>query len=234
MRIAAPIALVLVCACSLGAQMTATISRNGQEVRIRNSSPLSLAAYGITVKATTAGRPTSIPIYSDTEIDTDAKPLLANQDRVIMGGPAYFPLPERVPAPRFEEPVVTAGIYADGSTTGDTLLLHWLLLRRSSTLLAVETSLEALTEAERQGASRYDLIVRFKRMTESLHRWYLGPELQIGLRVYQPILGQLVNMQKGKEGSPDPLAVFLEEETAALRRQRIKLSESQPSLAMLH
>jgi hypothetical protein len=73
--------------------------------------------------------------------------------------------------------------------------------------------------------------VQFKKMTDSLHRWYLPAEQQIGLRVYQPILGKLMNMPGGNDRSPDPLATLLEEETAMLRQQRVTLSESQPSLA---
>jgi hypothetical protein len=73
--------------------------------------------------------------------------------------------------------------------------------------------------------------VQFKKMTDSLHRWYLPAEQQIGLRVYQPILGTLMNMPRANDGSPDPMAAFLEEEAARLRHQRVTLSESQPSLA---
>lgn len=130
-----------------------------------------------------------------------------------------------------EEPVVAAGIFAGGVTTGDPSLLSHLLLRRSNMLLAVETALEALSDAGRQGIPRYQLIVQFKKMTDSLHRWYLPAEQQIGLHVYQPILGKLMNMPGGNAGPPDPLATLLEEETAMLRQQRVTLSESQPSLA---
>ena len=129
-----------------------------------------------------------------------------------------------------EEPIVTAGIFADGATTGDAALLTRLMLRRSNMLLAVETSIETLSNAERQSVSRYQLIVQFKKITDSLHRWYLPLEQQIGLRVYEPILGKLVNMPKGQDGSPDPLSSFIEEETALLRQRRVTLSESQPSL----
>ena len=97
-------------------------------------------------------------------------------------------------------------------------------------LLAVETALEALSYAGRQSLSRYELIVQFKKMTDSLHRWYLPQEQQIGLRVYQPILGELMNMPRRQDGSADPLAAYIAEETAMLRRQRVTLSESQPSL----
>jgi hypothetical protein len=130
-----------------------------------------------------------------------------------------------------EEPIAAAGIFADGSTTGDAALLSRLMLRRSSMLLTVEMALEALSDAGRQGTPRYQLIVQFKKMTDSLHRWYLTPEQQIGLRVYQPILGELVNMPGRQDGSPDPLATLIAEETARLRQQRVTLSESQPSLA---
>ena len=68
-------------------------------------------------------------------------------------------------------------------------------------------------------------------MTDSLHHWYLTPEQQIGLRVYQPILGKLMNMPGRQDGSPDLLATLVAEETAMLRQQRVTLSESQPSLA---
>ena len=130
-----------------------------------------------------------------------------------------------------EEPIVTAGIFADGATTGDGALLTRLMLRRSSMLLAVEMALETLSDAGRRSIPRYQLIVQFKKMTDSLHRWYLTPEQQIGLGVYQPILGKLMNMPGRQDESPDPLATLIEEETALLRQQRVTLSESQPSLA---
>jgi hypothetical protein len=98
-------------------------------------------------------------------------------------------------------------------------------------LLAVETALETLSDAGRRGIPRYQLIVEFKKMTDTLHRWYLAPEQQIGLKIYQPILGKLVNMPGSQDGSSDALATLIAEETAALRQQRVTLSESQPSLA---
>ena len=139
----------------------------------------------------------------------------------MVRGPRHF----------LEEPIVTAGIFADGAATGDAALLTRLMFRRSNMLLAVETALERLSEAGRQSVPRYQVIVQFRKMTDSLHHWYLPPEQQIGLRVYQPILGKLMNMPGRQDGSPDPLATFITEETAMLRRQRLTLSESQPSLA---
>lgn len=195
----------------------------------------------------TADQSTEVPsryvpfvVYSDPLIEPVTKPLPASEERVITLGKFMLKAPAGgiqvwntagVQVWNVEEPILTAGIFADGSTTGDAALLSRLMLRRSSMLLAVEMALEALYDAGRQGVSRYQLIVQFKKMTDALHRWYLTPEQQIGLRVYQPILGKLVNMPGTQEGSPDPLANLIAEETAMLRQQRVTLSESQPSLA---
>ncbi len=102
-----------------------------------------------------------------------------------------------------------------------------LMLRRSNMLLAVETALETLTDAGQLTIiPRYDLIRQFRKMTESLHRWYLPPEQQIGLRVYQPIIGKLMSLPNRQEGSPDPVVNFIAEETAMLRSQRVALVRS--------
>jgi hypothetical protein len=170
-------------------------------------------------------------VYSDPLIEPASRPLPANEERVTLAMHMQMRIGGRLGVWSLEEPVVAAGIFSDGATTGDPALLSLLMLRRSNMLLAVETALEALSNAGRQGIPRYQLIVQFKKMTDSLHRWYLPAEQQIGLRVYQPILGKLMNMPGGNDRSPDPLATLLEEETAMLRQQRVTLSESQPSLA---
>ena len=223
------VAFVLVCAFLLDAQMTTTLKRlpdgvaigRSWEVRIRNSSQSSLVAYAVSAKvirsAASNGPHFFDPVYVDTAIDSTATPLLPNEEHAVMVGG--------------EEPIASAGIFADGATTGDAVLLSRLMLRRTNMLLAVETALEALSDAGRQSTPRYQVTVQFKRMADSLRRWYLPPEQQIGLLVYQPILGTLMNMTKGQEGSPDPLATFIAEETAILRQQRVSISESQPSLA---
>ena len=43
------------------------------------------------------------------------------------------------------------------------------------------------------------LIVQFRKITGSVRRWYLSPEQRIGSRVYEMILGRLVNMGRSKD-----------------------------------
>jgi hypothetical protein len=106
-----------------------------------------------------------------------------------------------------------------------------LMLRRSNMLLAVETALEELSHAGRRNVPRGQLIQQFKKMADSVRRWYLPPEQQIGVGVYQSIVGKLVNLAEPQQGSPFPPGDFVERETAILRQQRVTLLESQPSLA---
>lgn len=226
---------LLACAFSLDAQIEIkrNVLPNGrQEIRLRNDSPVSLVAYAVSTKQASS---VYGDVFLDTVIDPEATTLPPSQERIVN---RPFRSRPGQPAEPAEAPIVSAGIFADGSTAGDPLLLALLMLRRSNTLLAVEMALETLADAERQSTSLYQLIVQFKKMVDSLQRWYLRPEQKIGLLVYEPVLGKLMHMPKRKDGSPDPLAKFLAEETATLRQQRVKLSESQPSLAnagyMLH
>src|SRR4029077_21059746 len=166
--------------------------------------------------------------YSDPLIEPTAKPLLAGEERVVIGMGRYPGV--STPGMRFfEEPIVTAGVFADDTTTGDAALVAGLLLRRSNMLLAVDTTLETLSDAGRRNVPRDQLIAEFKKMANSLQRWYLPPEQQVGIGVYQSIIGRLMNLPEVQFGSPFPPATFVAEETAVLRQQRRTLSESQPS-----
>jgi hypothetical protein len=220
----------------LDAQITARINRlpgGTEEIRIRNNSAISLVAFVVTVKQVSvshaAGAEHGVAYFDAIEPDAigpPTGPLLPSEERVAMdriyGSPGrHF----------FEEPIVTAGIFADGTTTGDAALLSRLMLRRSNMLLAVETALETLSDAGRHNIPRDQLIKQFKRMADSVRRWYLPPEQQVGLLIYQPIIGKLMNLPEGEVGSPFPPTTFVAQETAMLNRQRVTLLESQPSLA---
>ena len=236
MRTVISVASLLASAFSLNAQISGTLRHRPDgldEVSIRNNSAASVAAYVISVKHVPQGRNSgNAPwvMYSDPLIEPAAKPLLAGEDRAAMNigmNPGVNTPGERF----FRERVVTARIVADGTIIGDPALIAGLVLRRSNMLLAVEPTLETLSDAGRRNIPRDQLIAQFKKMAESLRRWYLPSEQQVGLRVYQSMIGKLMNLADVPYGSPFPPASFVAEETAMLRQQRIILSESQPSLA---
>jgi hypothetical protein len=129
--------------------------------------------------------------------------------------------------------VAFAGIFEDGATTGNPGLLTRLMLRRSNMLLAVETTMETLAEAGNRNVPRDQLIKQFRRLADSLNRWYVSREQQVGRGLYQSMVGKLINLQDGPIGSPFPPSAFVEQETALLNHRRVTLRESQPSLADL-
>jgi hypothetical protein len=233
MKTVISLASVLACAFAMDAQITATLSRipnGGPEIRIRNNSGVSAVAFAIRMNPVVRNAPDSAPfiVYVDTAIDTTA-PLQPNQERTI---PVLL---RRRPDERledlFEQPIITAGILADGTTTGDAALLTRLINRRSNMLAAVETAMEMLVDAGRHNAPREQLIEQFKKMARSVSHSYLPPEQQVGRDLYQSIVGKLVNLPDEPLGSPFPPSTFIAEETAILNRHRVTLSESQPSLA---
>ena len=126
---------------------------------------------------------------------------------------------------------VTAGILANGTTTGDAALLTRLIVRRGHQLAAVEMAMEMLSDAGRRNVPRDQLIEQFKKMMKSVSHWYLPPEQQVGSSVYQSLVGKLINLPEEPVGSPFPPSTFVAQETAMLNRQRVTLMESQPSLA---
>jgi hypothetical protein len=151
---AAVIALLLGCTFWLNAQVIPTVtarlthlSDGTDEVKLRNDSSKSLVAVAVLMAQTTGDGP--YLISSDTLIDTLARPIEAGEVRTSL----YKNFSARSGAPRIHrlaDPVVVAGIFADGTTAGDAGLLARLMLRRSNMLLAVENTLEALSAAGRR------------------------------------------------------------------------------------
>src|SRR5271165_6517770 len=181
------VAVVPVLACfSLDAQISSTLNRlpgGATEITLRNDSALSLAAFAIRVNV--IGQPNAPFVsYYDPVIDSTAEPLPPYQERalsrVIISCPAApIRASQALSAAlhhrsycEFEQPVVTAGIFSDGATTGDAALLTGLMVQRSNMLLAVETALDLLAEAGRHNVPRSQLVERFTKMADSVRRWY--------------------------------------------------------------
>ena len=192
MRAVILLAFALAFAFSLDAQITATLNPlpDGlDELRIRNNSATSLVAFVVTVKRTPRGDYSSnapFVVYSDPLTEPSERPLLASEERVLIRTGVA---PGRDPSGRLlclgecsvlEKPIVAAGIFTDGATTGDAALLSRLILRRCNMLQAVETALETLSDAGRHNVDRGQLIGQFKKMADSFRRWYLPPEQQVG------------------------------------------------------
>ena len=235
MKTVSSIVSLVACAFSLNAQIASTLNHLAgglDEVWIQNDSAVDLVTFVVTVgqepRSSTSSRAPFV-VYSDPLVEPSAKPLLPGEKRkvMMMGVAQGIDLHGKR---LLKEPILTAGIFSDGTRTGDEALLRGLVLRRSNMLLAVETALEMLSNAGRANIPRDQLIERFKGMADSLRRWYLPPEQQIGIRVYQPIVGSLMSLPKGEAGSPFPPASFVSQETAILRQQRIALSESEPNM----
>lgn len=235
MKIFLSVAPLFACAFPLYPQITVKLNRlpdSVDEVRIRNSSTLSLVAFVVTtqqVRLTPYASSAPFVVYSDPLIDPAKTPLAAGAERVVMtaGFRDHTGTSHRL----FAEPVMAAGILADGTTIGDAALLTRLMSRRSNMLLAVETALETLTDAGRHNVPRDRLIDQFKRMADSLNRWYLSAEQQVGHNLYQSIMGKLMDLPEEQAGAPFPPVDFVTQETAALNRERVDLLRSHPSLA---
>ena len=224
------------CTVSLAGQITATLNHlpdGADEVRIRNDSATSLIAFVITVNQAPSSAATSrapLVLYSDPLIEPSQKPLLAGEEQAVLTRHFVGRGPNSRGIRSFAEPIVCAGIYKDGSPTGDSTLLARLFIRRSNMLLAVETALETLAEAGRHNVPRDQLIEQFRKMADPLGRWYVPPEQQVARGLYQSLIGKLLNLPRIPAGTPFPPSGFVSQETEMLNRQRVALIESQPSL----
>jgi hypothetical protein len=244
MKTAISTASVLAFAFSLNAQVTATLKicdtsvaiscplgDGSSELRIRNDRAVGLSAFAIALNPPD-GPVENGPrlVFVDTEIDTAANPVLPKQEILVSG---WAPLVRNRRRTHItpEQPLVSAGVFADGATTGDMDLLRRLILRRANMLQAVEASLDVLSDAGKHNVPRDQLIGQFQTMADSLDHWYLPPEQHAGRSLYQSIVGKLINLPAEGVGSAFPPTAFVVEETAMLRQWRVTLLESQPNLA---
>lgn len=225
-------AVFFACASSLRAQIEAGIQRlstGAPEVRIRNKAAVSLTAFAVALNPSReAEDQTQLVLFFDAVAD-QAAPLEPDQERAV---PLFLrSRPGKPIEDLFALPVISAGILADGTTAGDAVLLLRLMTRRSNMLLALETTLEILSDAGRRNIERKQLIEQFRKLADSVWRWYVPPEQQVGRSLYQSLMDKLKNVPEGPLGSPFPPTAFVAEETAALNRRRVALLEAQPSLA---
>lgn len=246
------IASWIACTCSVRAQISTTLSRlpTGEvKITVRNNSDRSLTAFAVSANVIPMNSAAGIRnasdalwvAYHDSAIDLTIKALLPNQERTIPGRVRCIPMGlwseearKAIPASncdQLEQPLATAGIYSDGSTTGNAVLLTRLMLRRSSMLMAIDSASAALSEAGKHNNPRGQLVEQFRKLVDSASGWYLFPEQQIGRDLFETIIGKLKNLPQGELGEPFPPTAFIEEETARLKQMRVALWESEPSLA---
>jgi len=227
---------------ALNAQITAFLKAlpdGSNEVRIRNDGSVIVTAFAVQATGGNVvefessrgpSRQTRSIAYVDSLIDDVPRPLLAKEERVIKDGGVVLWQGDRVVLTH-GLPILTAGIFADGTTSGDPELLRRLILRRCNMLQAVETALDILSDAGRRNVPRELLVNQFRKMADSLNRWYVPPEQRVGHDLYQSMTGKLLNLPQEPLGSAFPPDAFVAEETAMLNRQRVELMDSQPSLA---
>ena len=93
-------------------------------------------------------------------------------------------------------------------------------------LLAVETAMETLSEAGNRNVPRDQMIEQFRKMADSVWRWYVPPEKQVGRELYRSII------DKTGSGCASwitlPPSAFVAEQVTALNRERGALLASQP------
>src|SRR5258708_35579038 len=126
MKTVISVVFLLACAFSLDAQITTTVKRlpdGMEELRVKNSSPNTLVAFVIVAK----WEHTWNEWYFDAETGK-TETLPANQEKVLMI--LGRPLSGRQVG--FNQPILSAGIFAGGTTTGDADLLLLPILRRSN------------------------------------------------------------------------------------------------------
>ena len=253
-------AALFACASSLDAQVAISLSRSSDgstEIKVRNNSTFGLKAFAISASLTSANleakrsaaaHPPFVSYY-DSAIDSTTATIPPNQERVLPPVSIICAPPMNVvDALRKREEVrtdgqsgdelfcelgqpIVAGVFDDGSSTGDAALLARLMLRRSNILFAIDTTLDALAYAGKHNIPRDQLVRQFSDLADSLNRWYLPPEQQVGIGLYESMAGKLRDLPKQELGAAFPPSAFVAQETVALKQRRATLWESLPNLA---
>lgn len=224
-------AMLLACTSSLKSQIVASPAQSAAgvaEVRVRNREGVSVVAFAIAMNPSEKGEDLSqFVVFFDAMVDS-AQPLEPDLERTV---PVLLRLRPRTRIEDvFELPIMTAGILRDGTTTGDAVLLTRLMLRRCNRLLAVETALETLSDAGKRNVPRDQLIAHFRKMADSVWRWYVPPEQQVGRELYRSISDKLEQLPDEPAGSAFPPSAFVAEQVRMLNKERVALLESQPDL----
>jgi hypothetical protein len=221
---------LLSCVFSLEGQVTARVSKlpNGSNrITIRNDGAIPLVAYA--VAANVRGRDhLPVIVYSDLTV----APLLQDHEisetlSIWCGDSGQLLATNARDLCELDNPRI-GGVLANGLTIGDPLLVTRMLYRRHSTLLALDTTLNTLSEATRLDVSIDQIIREFTRMADSLRHQYLFPEQESAREIYQDIAGKLINLAKIPSGSP--FSAFVAEQSGILKQERSALYKSQPIL----
>ena len=253
MKSAFELVYVLICIAPSQAQLTVATRINDDgatEFKLKNASSQAVAAFAVTAKSIPPQDGPTFLTYQDPAIDQSTAPISPGEERTLPPV-TIFCAPDvkrshteivkdiertrtdkeyrRQLMCRLDQPVIAA-VFADGSATGDPVLLERLKLRRSNMLLAIDTSTETLSRAGRRNVPRDQLITEFKNLADASNRWYLPEEQRIGGRIYRSIVAKLMKLPPPELGQAFPPTDFVEQETAALARQRLAIMQSPPTL----
>jgi len=223
------LAVVLACAMPASSQVTTTLRTHpNRSVEIRNASAVNLLAFAIRLEPVGPDALSRAPFvfYLDAVVDDERIEPLAPGQTYGVPVPVLSPLRSRTPVDLYSAPVVTAAIFADGSTFGDADLLAGLMRRRASMLQAVELTREILSDAGKHNVARAQLVGQFRMLADSLDHWYLPREQIVGRGLYQSMAERLMNLPLVQVGEAFPPSDFVGQEVARLSRRRTVLLEA--------
>lgn len=205
--------MVTACASCLESQIIAEPAESATgvaEVRVRNGGTAGVVAFAVAMNPLESSADVSPFVAFFDSVFDKAGPLEPEANRTI---PVLLRLRPGIRiAEVFELPIITAAILADGSTAGDAVLLSRLMLRRCNRLLAIETAIDTLSDVGRRNIARDELVEHFRRLEDSMSKWYIPPEQQIGRELYRSIGDRLKQLPDPPGGVPFPPSTFVEEQ----------------------